>query len=342
MTSWSITNFLLILPILLDSSNTSLIESIATWNIIGSSIVPAVFILFVDSFEGKIDPKKVAVSFTTLGGVFFLALSGISSNIELSSTIVVVEGLTTMRWSPLTSLAIFPTVLLCGYWTQKELIAASRHAFDKRQIFQIRYMRIGGILMFFVGPIWGILGVILVDGLDQDVLGTWSSEIVGYLFVSIGIFMIVIAYTRAKQISFLQPQRIDTLLVIHGTGIPIAQHDFHPEAKLGSELTLVSGAVTAISALMKEAFNVSSNIRSFAFFDKELLLEFRRTSDGEQEIGFILISERGSQYLLDGLNRFAETFMKKFEPSLTIGSALNQQELELMDRDIKIAFGFES
>lgn len=307
MTSWSLTNLLLILPLILgisDPSN-SLVIGIAGWNIIGSSIVPSVFILFIDSFEGKIDPRKTALAVSTMVGATIIAIVGVFlADISIASTIVVPSGseLVTMRWSPLASLLIFPTVLICGYWTRNEINYSLQFAYNSQQIRQLRLMRIGGLLMFFVGPIFGILGVIFVDGLNDDIVGTWLSEIIGYLFVSVGIFMVTIAYIQNDAPSFLQPQRMQKLLVMYSTGIPVFEYSFR-EQEDEPDTMLVSGAMTAITAIMGEAFNVTTNVKQIAFHEKELMVHFEGIAD--DEVAFILITDRVSSFLEISLARFA-------------------------------------
>ncbi len=74
MTSWTVTNFLLIVPILFDTTDSTLIELIASWNIIGSALVPSIFIIFIDSFEGTVEPKKVGIATATVGAGSLLLL----------------------------------------------------------------------------------------------------------------------------------------------------------------------------------------------------------------------------------------------------------------------------
>ena len=247
-----------------------------------------------------------------------------------------------MRWSPLSSMAIFPTVLLCGYWTQTELKKSQEFAYDPKQLTQIKYMRLGGFLMFIIGPIFGILGVVFVDGLKEDEIGTWLSEIIGYTIVSIGIFMLTLAYTRSKAIAFLQPQRINSLLVISENGVPIHQYQFNPKMKMQTEIPLISGAISAITAIMGEAFNVSSNVKNIQFQDKEILLEFHKLEHENESLAFILISESNSKFLENALNNFSSQFMIDFGPQIQVGINLSDGVLNSIDKLIRVKFGYES
>jgi len=346
MTSWMITNSLLILPILftsltVDSMGVSLI---ASWNIIGSAVVPAVFIIFIDAFEGDIDPKKIATAIATIMVAIFIALIGLSQGTEgvqtIAATIVALpeEGLITMRWSPIASLAIFPTVIACGIWTQRELNQSRIHAIDTKQISQIKFMKLGGILMFFIGPAFGIAGVVAVDGLGYLVIGTYLSEIVGYLFVSIGIIMITLAYTTSDAIAFLQPQRIDSIIAIVSTGIPVLQYDFSPKEHQRPELSLISGAITAIKAIMSEAFNVKSDVKQIAFDEKELMLNFKPLEE-DIDIAFVLITDRKSSYLESSLERFSQSFIEVVPKQVINGIQLTKDEEAESIRLLRKSFG---
>lgn len=344
MSSWTITNSLLVLPLLLDLSiQSEIVQLIASWNVIGSAIVPSLFILFIDAFEGEIDVKKSSIAVACVVTSVFISLMGIiSGDITLSSTIVIPEGtdLITMRWSPITSLAIFPTVILCGIWTQSELGKAKKHVIDEHQFTQLRFMKIGTFLMFFIGPVFGIFGVILVDGFNEDLFGTLSSEIIGYFFVSIGIIMVNFAYLTADEIAFLQPQRIDSAMVIYETGIPIFSYNFTPQEN-NTDVTLVSGAITAITALMSEAFNVSSNVKEINFHDKELLLDFQETESG-LTLAFILFTDRKSNYLETALTRFATEFNRIMAPQLQDGLGLTREQENQSGLLLRRSFGLAS
>ncbi len=305
---WGTTNTLLILPNLFPIS----IETVALLNIIGSALAPSLFLLFADRFEGQISAVKTSVSVSVvLLAVLIVIVSLWTGDISVSAVILSLEteGLITMRWAEIPSLFLFPTILLTGYWVRNELDATLEHAIDERQIRQLKFMKIGNILTFFIGPFFGVAGVLLVTSGNPE-LGTWASEIVGYLIVSLGVFVFGINYLISSETAFLKPQRIDTLLILHQTGIPVLRYDFRPP-EVEADTALISGAITAITAIMGEAFGVKSFVKSIHFEDKELMLEFL------DDLAFILIVERASSFLEIALTRlkteFHNQFVGKFE-----------------------------
>ena len=154
--------------------------------------------------------------------------------------------------------------------------------------------------------------------------------------------MLTIVYTRSKSIAFLQPQRISSLLIITENGVPIHQYEFNPMMKMKTEIPLVSGAISAITAIMGEAFDVSSNVRNIQFQEKELLLEFHELVDQNESLAFILITENISKFLEDALIRFADQFMREYSSSISVGVNFSNELIFEVDKLIRINFGYTS
>lgn len=307
---WGITNLLLIIPNLFDVE----VSWIALLNVIGSALAPSLFLLFADRFEGQISAIKTSVSVSVvLLAVFVVIVSLWIEDISIASVIVVFEdeNLVTMRWAEIPSLFLFPAILLTGFWVRSELNSTLEHAIDNRQVKQLKLMKLGNTLTFFVGPLFGAMGVILVTT-GNIALGTWSSEIVGYLVVSSGVFIFGFNYLISPETAFLKPQRVDTLLILHETGIPVMRYDFRPP-EVEADTALISGAITAITAIMGEAFGVKSFVKSIHFEDKELMLEFL------EDLAFILIVERASSFLETSLKRLKSSFETHFVGKVEFG-----------------------
>jgi hypothetical protein len=96
--------------------------------------------------------------------------------------------------------------------------------------------------------------------------------------------------------------------------------------------SLISGAITAISALMKESLGVSSEVEKIAFHEKELLLKF---SEG---IAFILITSRTSTFLNNSLSNFSRKFLEIFEKELD-SPGLNTETFITIIPELRKSFG---
>ena len=78
------------------------------------------------------------------------------------------------------------------------------------------------------------------------------------------------------------------------------------ESELNQESVLISGAIVAITALMEEAFGISSNIQLIKFEDKDIMVEIR------QDIAILLVTERTSIFLSECLRTFSSNFVEMF------------------------------
>ncbi len=329
---WGLTNVTLILPIYTDVP----IDPLSTLNAFASSFAPALFLIFVDNFEGETSPTKTAVAVSIVAVSGFLAIAAnVTGVYSITSTILYLESedLYTMRWSPIASLALFPPVLMTAYWLNQELSTARTYSTSDQQATQISRMRVGGLLMFLVGPIFGILGVVLVE-LGYPVLGSWASEIIGYLFVSLGILVFAVTYLSGKEIALLLPQRIESVLIIHQTGLPVFTHSFVSDVDK-NDLNLASGAITAIKAIFEEAFAVRSDIESIRFHEKDLILTFR------DNLAFLVVAGRISNYLRFALDRFADTFLDELGDTFDAdhGTMVDEKDTQ---RIMMKSFGFSA
>ena len=143
--------------------------------------------------------------------------------------------------------------------------------------------------------------------------------------------MIGLSYISYKKAAFLQPQRIEVLLVINKAGLPLLEYEFVKDSVEG-DTNLISGAITAISALMKESLGVSSEVEKIQFHEKELLLKF------SQGVAFILITSRTSTFLNRSLTTFSERFLETFKADID-SPALDSDTFLKIIPDLEKSFG---
>ena len=114
------------------------------------------------------------------------------------------------------------------------------------------------------------------------------------------------AYASSKQLSLLQPQKMEYLLVINKAGLPLFEYKFR-KSELTQESVLISGAIIAITSLMEEAFGINSNMKMIKFDDKDIMVEIKK------DIAFLLVTERTSFFLSKCLKMFSESFIGQFK-----------------------------
>ena len=72
----------------------------------------------------------------------------------------------------------------------------------------------------------------------------------------------------------------------------------------------MSNNIQTIPALLKEAFSVSSAIKSIKFNDYSLMINIKET------IAFVLVTNRRSAFLENALDDFVKEFITKYEKLL--------------------------
>ena len=111
-----------------------------------------------------------------------------------------------------------------------------------------------------------------------------------FIAFSIGLAFFTIAYSQSNQIAFLQPQRVETLIIINNAGLPLFRYE-STKSLSEDDTLLVSGAITAVKALMADTFGVSSDIKGIQFQNKEIIFKINK------EIAFVLITEQNTNFL---------------------------------------------
>ncbi len=148
---------------------------------------------------------------------------------------------------------------------------------------QIRFMQVGTVLIF--------LGLLIPAFL----------EIVGILIFAYG-------YLRPKGAPFLHPRRIDRLLVLNESGLPLFSLTFGSAPAIDE--TLLSGFLSAIISMVRETADSQAIIRSIKLDDLELLMA------KEHSILSVLVVEKSSHYLMLSLSAFIKQFYTTFKEEI--------------------------
>ncbi len=277
------------------------------------------WILFFDLYSGSNSvTKRLTAGFTVLG-MALLIIVGLFTDVHIVGFALTVKGtnLITIQWSDFSSLVLFPGYLLGGYWAYKDLSTTAKKPFSRREQKQIWLMKIGVVLIFILGVVLSFFGIVFIEqGSSSDSrlveLGVISLHFLALgIFIPLGLILISLSYGLSNQVAFLIPQEIDSLIIVHDSGIPLLKYDFR-ELHDEKDPLLIGGAITAITTLMREAFNVTTKIREVIFQDRLLLLEIRETT------AFILVAERKSTFIVEALKRTADNFMQRFHDELKV------------------------
>ena len=263
-----------------------------TFTIVFQIIAATFLVYFTDKFEGTI-----SAVLTTL------ALFSVIFNETITMiTPYYVDGSRFYNLSELIGIVVLGLTVLIGYWVYQELLLSEKNTISQIQIRQIRLMKIGIVLVFFIAPFSDIIGAILAET-RATILGFVVGQLASYLLAGTGIGFIGLSYTYYDNIAFLQPEPIKSVLVIHDTGIPLFRHEFQ---KANTPIGLISGAISAVTSLMTEAFEVRSNLKGIFYQEEEILVAIKN------DLAFILFIGHKSQFLERALEKFADTFYEKY------------------------------
>ncbi|MBD3192435.1 MAG: hypothetical protein GF308_17480 [Candidatus Heimdallarchaeota archaeon] len=132
------------------------------------------------------------------------------------------------------------------------------------------------------------------------------------IFVVIGFGIVALAYLKSPTQIYFAPISAYYLLVIDNNGVPLLSHNFFEggEEALTLDSALISGALSGIISLLKEALESKHTPNIVHFRDRILLLEKTESAL------FCVIADRDSMVLRSALKDFAREFELKFKDVL--------------------------
>ena len=271
----------------------------------------ALFLVFVDLFEGNLNSYKLIFSSAAVGASAIYSLLAIIQDHSILFTIIQLNEFQSFNWNEIFSLIFDSFILIVGIISYRDLTHVINSSVSETQRKQVNKMRIGVIFIFFIPTILEGASIYLINEPTTESYGVLLRFIISALIIGIGMIYIGNAYSSSNQISLLQPQKMDYLLVINSAGLPLFDYKFR-QSELNQESMLISGAIQAITILMREAFGVSSNITMIKFEDKEILVKIQK------EVAFLLITEKSSYFLSKSLVTFSYRFIEEFKDYLDV------------------------
>ncbi|MFW9991719.1 MAG: hypothetical protein ACFFD4_06640 [Candidatus Odinarchaeota archaeon] len=299
-------------------------------------ISACMILLFIDYFANEsFSHSRLAISVGVVTGytvsVFFML--GLSDSVtgNLGDYLDPVYGFLiplTMVLSTLGTAVFLLYVFASGY---RSIESVKTYAIGSEQKKQLSLMQVA-LLFYYVVTVLSIsfISFFLSSDPVPYELGFIFLNIIPRASVMIGDVLLWITYARSTSASFLQPQRMDTLLVIKKTGIPVYTHDFR--VKQETDSILLSGGITAIKSLLKEAVGTATEIVSIKFLDKELLVSSRK------EFGAFLIVDRPSRFLVKALTNFSQEFEEEYSKVLA-DDLVDSTAFQGAEKLVRAAFG---
>ncbi|MFX0091562.1 MAG: hypothetical protein ACFFBD_07340 [Candidatus Hodarchaeota archaeon] len=272
-----------------------------------SAIFGGSFLLFIDYFENEqISIKHLMLiigylvfvytwEFSWFFLTFYLSFIGSDKPFGLDGT-----------YFNFLTLVIFGFYFYIGSICPKTLQNMKKYAIDSEHRKQLSYMQWAIFVMFFLSTL-----ITTLEVLFEASIRTFSSIffVLQYLSVIIGTFLFWLNYARSSRIALLQPQRIDKLLVLNESGLPLLSYEFTQTDGVIDE-SLITSSLTAVRSLLKEAIGTTSELRSITFGDREVMFIAMET------FGVILFANRRSRFLQGALENFGKTFKDHYEDKI--------------------------
>ncbi|MBD3229487.1 MAG: hypothetical protein GF329_14985 [Candidatus Lokiarchaeota archaeon] len=169
-----------------------------------------------------------------------------------------------------------------------------------------------GFFISFLNDFDFILGVFDISIEIPEFITELSG--IANIFPSIGIMMFVITYLVNIDYLYRVPFNVYLLVVLTKFGTPLYGVELRSRKKIEIEKTLLSGMITAITNVFTEIFKTDATIRNITSKGIKILIE-----PGE-EIEVMIITDKNTYFLSQGLKRFTKLFEKKYAEELEKGT----------------------
>lgn len=293
-------------------------------------ILAGTLLLFVDHFQNDTISLPKAIFFTlvlTSAAIitfFFL----ITDSTQLTQTVqlfpsmhLAIDGFLSFIYDYIPILFFLYVI----YTTLTNIQTIKQYAFDEAQKKQLSLMQASIVTYLLLVPLTEI--ILTTFNLKNNSITIFIfGNILPDIFLLLGTILLWYAYVYTSRTAFLQAQRINQLIVIAKTGLPLYTYDFKQLDDSTPDSALVSGGLTAIESLLKEVVGTTSKINAIKFQKKAIMISIR------QGFGVFLIADRTSKFLQQALERFADAFIKHYDLE-------NPQKLEDFSGEISV---FES
>ena len=246
------------------------------------------FMLFIGYYEStELNATRVALS-SILGTIAFISIC-ISSFVSYS-TIVMISSPTFI---------IFFVYFVVEVTNSLKKIALFANS---SQIILISYLK-----KFVIWSFGGISGLYFINTIEIGVENSntisdfsyfiTSTAVPIFYLISVGYFYL--GYISPNDPTIMQAQKLDKLIIMTPSGIPIFDYEFQKSVK-GIDSTLLSGALTAISAVIKEAAPIAGELEMIKLGNQYVMFEIRAN------LSVVLVTYKPSLFLKAGIHKLGD------------------------------------
>ena len=263
-------------------------------------IIGFLIILFLEAYESSHpNPLKIALAtFFATTSLYFLLILGLGK-IEL-----------VQEWFQFVFIGFFIIPAYFIFILITSHISISRM---KKYVSKFQRMKMNGLLGFVYMTFGGITAANAIgqNFLFQNFDVTKTSQYFYYVIFMQLIFIIAyswfyFALLKDNNPGVFQPQKIDKIIIISSSGIPVYTKDIEVEVQQIDD-TLLTGALTAISAVLKEATNAGGDLRLIQLGDQNLMISTT------EHFALVVFTYQTTTFLKEAIDRIVSTLVRILE-----------------------------
>ncbi len=293
-------------------------------------------IFFFESFSGEIRMFRLSlgiVSVTGLSTLFVVSL--MMGDFSLMHVPTYRDDVLIYLWTPLSYIFQVPQICMLAYWSSNNLLKSIRATRNFRHRQQMKGMLLGSISTFFLGPLLAFVGdSVVLFGISEE-FGFWISEFLGFFFMSAGIAFILLSYVLDSSLLFLQPYRVERLMVIHESGMPLLDYHFNVFPETQKDHLMLSGLLVAIKSVAHEVMGERSTLEFIKFRGMEIMFSIY------EQLMFVLVAQKRSDFLTGALQKFSTRFTQFYGGTLASYEVSQNRYLEIVPV-LERTFGLKS
>ncbi|MCY3413132.1 MAG: hypothetical protein INQ03_15950 [Candidatus Heimdallarchaeota archaeon] len=286
---------------------------------IASAYIVLVFIDYYESSSVNTGRMIIATALSSLG-IFNVIVTANRIKIENAAIVALLAFIMIM---------FFFFILIASLRSIKRM---------KRYANDIQKKAMNNIRMYYILSFGGITTVYTIYGTMKSII-TEITPFMEFFYLVIpqilfllSNYYLYLGFVRIKNPAILQPQKIDRFIIIESSGIPVYNYAIESEASHVDD-SLLSGALTAITAILKESTNIIGDLTSITLGDAILMMK-----SVDQYTG-VVFTQAPTNFLQSILNSLMNELPGKINKKE--GMSLSNEDHATVDDLVKESFGYK-
>ncbi len=287
--------------------------------VVASYLMMALIFIFIEMIKhDKVRPLPTFIYGGLFGAISFLLIAQVGPPIGFDMPIKAEFGYYAAAQVPFLILQLLFLLTVAIAFT-RTVISMVRVADDPKRRLQTISLLVGSSVGFY----GAILALVVVEIVFVPSLVL--------LVTAIGLSLVAMSFGRDPDIAYLLPYDVSILVVLGSSGTPLYTHRF---TQIQLNEILFSGAISAISSLMKESLETRESIKLVEMESRSLVINIRK------HVTAFVITNKSGAVLQTGLAGFLDAFALKFKDVLVPGEYPQQEAFASADELVIRYLGF--